>query len=170
LKTIIIHGHTNQGFRLSEDSIDRCLVAIDFFNKKKVNRIICTGGLFNYKQKGISNSCALKNWLINKNIPAEIIIKENKSLTTIDNVERVSLLLKPEETIYVISSNYHYLRIKIIWKLISKKRAVILLAKSKITFKKLIIEIIGLLVVFFWSFGFRFPELFVRKKFRNVNC
>ncbi len=168
LKTLIIHGHSNSGLKISQDSKNRCLKAIELFNKTKFDRIICSGGLFSSQQMGFKNSYALRNWLIHKNVTSKIIIEESQSLTTIDNVEKTIKLLTPEETIYVVTSNYHYLRTKLSWKLVGKRKVIVLLAKSKITFKKILIEAIGILIVFCWYFGYKFPELYVRKKFRLI--
>ena len=168
MKTIIIHGHQNEGFRISQDSIDRCFKALEFFKTVKAERIICTGGLFDSHQLGIRNSHAFKVWLVARVLPADVILEENESITTIDNVLKTVCLLKPEDIVYVITSNYHCLRTKLIWKLIGKRKIILLSAKSKITFQKIFSELIGIIVVFCWSFGFRFPELYFRKKERSI--
>ncbi len=168
MKTIIIHGHTNIGLRISKDSKNRCLKAIKLFKQTRNVRIICTGGLFNPQQRGINTSHALSTWLFYRNIPREKIIEEDQSVTTIENVEKTIKLLGPEETVYVVTSNYHYLRTKLIWKLVGRRKVIIFSAKAKISLKKILTEIIGVTVVFCWYLGYKFPEFYIRKKLRII--
>lgn len=171
-KILIIFGHENQGFNLSGDSMARCQKAKEVYQELKIDLIICSGGLFSPKQEGIAVSRVMKTWLTVNGIPAEKIIEENESLTTIDNVVKTLRLLPPSSLIseielFGITSEYHALRVEVVWEIIVGKRIKIFLAESKKSFKRSIVEAAGILVAMSWGFGWKFPEMIFRKLFRS---
>lgn len=168
-KIVIIHGHTNFGMSLSEDSWRRCGEALEFTESNIVSKLICTGGIFSKDQKGVAISSAMKDWFkFRVNADETVIEEESESLTTIDNCLKVIPMLK-DEKIYVVSSDYHAFRVKLIWRLIGKREIVFLGAEStnKISKEKIIVEIIGIAVALFWVIGFKWPEMYFRKKART---
>ncbi len=166
---MIIHGHTNNGTSLSEDSWRRCGKALGFIESNLVSKVICTGGIFSKSQNGVAISSAMKNWFKFKvNANETILEEESESLTTIDNCLKVIPKLK-DEKVYVVSSDYHAFRVKLIWRLIGKREIVFLSAEStnKISKEKIFVEIIGVAVMLLWVIGIKWPEMYFRKKART---
>lgn len=169
---VVVHGHSNKGYSLSLDLRRRCNKAAELFRyKKNIKGIVCTGGLMKEEQAGIKNSTAAKKYLVNQHqIPTELIW-ESEAKTTIDdvlNALKVLELIKSDKVIAVTSS-YHAFRTKLIWRLIGKKNVKLVPVESTISIKKLIVEAIGVCVVFCWLIGFTWPELKFRKISRTVS-
>lgn len=114
-RILIIHGHENDGKRLSEDAKARCRLADNIaygygypegplppYDESPVSEIIFSGGLFSKNQNGIPNSQAMKNYLEMIRLSCfhdsvrPLLTEESKSLTTIDNVEKIIPMIEPQ--------------------------------------------------------------------------
>lgn len=167
MKIIVVHGNGNQGYALSQDSVDRCREAISLYYSIGADRVICSGGLFSLNQKGVGIGLALNSWFINHGLNPTAIVIEDSSLTTIHNVEMVSKMVSGDDIIYAVSSNYHSGRVNAAWKLIGKRKIIFVPAASRITVRKILVEAIGILVLIVYRYGWKFPELFYRQTRRS---
>jgi uncharacterized SAM-binding protein YcdF (DUF218 family) len=166
-KILVIHGNTNQGYELSSDSLDRVKVAIKLLQAEGFGKVIVTGGLFQESQKGVTIADAMKKYLTEKiSVPIET---EPESLTTIHNVELLREKVK-NDSIVVVTSDYHAFRTRIIWRLIGRKKTSVISAPSslKISFRKKAVEILGIIVsLLYWS-NIKYPEIYFREKARTL--
>ena len=182
-RIIIVHGHCNKGMFLSADAIGRCNAAIELYRPGDL--IIITGGIFNKKQRNISVAQAMQKHIA-KNImnkymldkySSDHILIENKSRTTIENVE----LLKKEFGIYLnmaseiiyITSGYHMPRCQYIWDNLTREYQRVFIYPVKpwqkdLTPLKAFVEIIGLAVTWCYLHGIKWPEKYFRRKVRTV--
>ncbi|MFA7117944.1 MAG: ElyC/SanA/YdcF family protein [Sphaerochaetaceae bacterium] len=164
---LIIHGHENEDWTLSFDAEARCRQAIKIIcSDQPFDRVICTGGLFSPKQQGVTIAAAMAR-RIREEITNLDIEEENESLTTIDNCEKVIQMVGKDNNFFVISSDYHALRTIIIWDLAGKKIKFVS-APGKKSIKKYLVEVVGIAVSICWGFGFKWPEMFFRKRARQV--
>lgn len=164
---LIIHGHKNKGWTLSFDAEARCRKAIELIRSGyPFDRVICTGGLFSKKQQGITNAAAMARH-IRQEITGIEIEEENKSLTTIDDCEKVIQMVGKDNDFVVISSDYHAVRTIIIWYLAGKKIKFVPVRGPK-SVQRCIVETVGIAVAICWHFGFKWPEMVFRKMFRQV--
>lgn len=166
-KVLIIHGHGNRSWILSNDSSNRCEQALSVVHQG-FNQIICSGGLFNERQRGIPVSLAMKTWLAPHLGDIEIVA-EKESLTTIHNSEMCLKLLSPGDDLFVVTSGYHAWRTKMIWKLIGKRKITLVPVASKISFSKLLTELIAIGVTLCYFIGFKWPERYFRQKCRTTS-
>lgn len=167
LKTLVIHGNANQGIRLSPDSLDRANFAIKLLATGSFSKIIATGGLFEKNQGTTPVAEALNLYLKEKiSVPIET---EPKSLTTIHNVELLREILN-NDSVVVVTSDYHVARTKLIWRLIGKKKVEVMGAPStfKVTFRKKTVELFGIMVALLYWANIKFPEMFFRKTARKI--
>lgn len=181
---LTIHGNANQGYILSDDSKSRADKAIELIlqkieeNPHEEITLIITGGLFHPSQGGVAVSEAIRKYIQDIIFSKGIFIKidiEPCSLTTIDHAERLSKDLIDGDML--ITSDYHVIRTRLIWRLIGKKRLNVIGAKSMseislkniiILIPKLIVETIGIVVTIAYWIGFKWPELYFRAKSRTV--
>ncbi len=163
---LIILGHENEGWALSFDAEARCRKAIELIRSGyQFDRVICTGGLFSEKQRGITNAAAMAR-RIRQEITIEIE-EENESLTTIDNCEKVIEMVGKDNNFVVISSDYHAVRTILIWHLAGKKIQFVPVAGQK-SIQRYTVETIGIAVAICWHLGFKWPEMLFRRTFRKV--
>ncbi|MDA3839714.1 MAG: YdcF family protein [Patescibacteria group bacterium] len=162
MKTFVVHGCGNSGYELDQDSLSRCLKTIELSNIN--DKIILTGGVFTKNQNNISVSEAMRKFFIERGY--KTIIVENKSRTTIENCEFLLPLLNEDREILVITSSYHILRTSLVWRLFFSKRVKMIGDRNFQLFstKKIIVEIIGVIVLFLYKNGCKIPELKIRKK------
>lgn len=176
---IVVHGESNIGLRLKMDTQSRCDTAYKLFIKYRehVQYIICAGGLFEPKQQGIHVSLAMQAYLISLGIPKNMIICETESRTTIENVELASRLFDPSVCLHVVTSDYHVDRTKRSWILQGTVHpnnltmhpaptpdlpAAQLPEGEKTLAQKHRVEKIGLLIVWLYWLGIRWPEERIR--------
>ncbi len=176
---LAIHGNTNCGYTLSNDSKARADKAIELIlekikeNPREEITLYISGGLFNKSQQGITVAKAIKTYiqgvLLSKCVFIKIIT-ESESLTTIDNVERLCKWLKNGDI--VITSHYHSFRTKLIWKLIGKKHINVISSYSneKIVelIPKLVVEVVGVIITIAYWMNIRWPELYFKAKDRTI--
>lgn len=168
MKVIIVHGCGNCGFVLDGDSTDRIKKTLELLRMGSYDTIIVTGGIFKESQKNISVAHAMKHTLENCWVTEESIKVGAQSLTTIDNVEKISSLINNEDDLTVVTSNYHVFRTQLIWLLVGKRNVKVIGANSKITLKKLFIEVVGIGITIAYAINFKWPELYFRAKVRTI--
>jgi len=103
---------------MNTNLINRLEKGYEKYTENKYNLIIVCGG-FVEKEASISESYAMKKYLINKKIPSKIVKEENISTTTIENAtESLKILkeIKYIKNVNVISSEFHIKRVKNIFK------------------------------------------------------
>lgn len=155
MKYIVIHGHHNYGYHLSPDSVARCNTALKI---RTDETIICSGGLFFPDQEGITVSKAMSHYL------GIDCIQENKSITSIENVEEIIKMINITDELLVVSSWYHIPRLWLIWKLIGKRKVKLVPAPAYIPFSRLFLELLGMYTALLYWLGLPKRELLFRKK------
>lgn len=166
---LIIKGHKNIGYKLSDDSLKRCQKAIEIIKKNNIKKVIISGGIFNSEQI-IPVSESMRSYIINHFENELSIVIENTSRTTIQNIENIiqKFSLKPnKEQIIFTTSWYHIIRCQLIWKFRGFKVKTVS-AKAKFSLQKIFVEIVGIGIVFLYFWGIKFPEMYFRKKYRTV--
>ena len=108
---VIIHGcgliDGEKTSRLLEGRLD---AAIKIYENCKVKPVIMPSGGQGPDEK-ISEAQAMKNYLLEKGVPEERIILEDKSGTTMENLKNCQALIGPDHgRIALVSSNYHVYR------------------------------------------------------------
>lgn len=104
------------GCKVNDDGPSRTLIArlnatYDFLNEHPDSKCIVCGG--QGKDEIISEADAMYNWLSEKGIPAERIIREDKSTSTVENLRFADNIIKSENLnreITIITSEYHQYR------------------------------------------------------------
>ena len=130
---IILGEKLNKNGLMNDNLIYRLKKGYELYNKNKYNYIILCGGIVEKKVK-YSESFVMKNYLINKNIPKNILIEENHSTSTIENsIESLKILnkLKNIHEVNILSSEYHINRVKIIFEKIYKNKYNLIFISSK---------------------------------------
>lgn len=109
---VILGNRMNDDGSMSGRMLIRLNAALKLYAEKKPDYIIVSGGLAN-KTAGVTEAAAMKNWLVERGVPSDIIVEEDKSLTTKQNAEfAVPMALKlGAEVIYLCSSKEHIRRI-----------------------------------------------------------
>ena len=84
-------------------------LALELYENKMVDKIIVSGGIANDKVN-VSEAEKMKEYLINKNVSADLIIEENKSMSTYQNaLYSVPLAIKENANLIVVTStNEHF--------------------------------------------------------------
>lgn len=112
---VIVLGSRLTGKVVHDELRGRLDSALDTVDSDRV--FIVSGGITNI-HVGISEAEAMASYLVDKGIPEERIIKEERSTDTIENGYYTRLIVEgmPSfETIYVVSSCYHMPRVKFIF-------------------------------------------------------
>ncbi len=105
------------GYRLNNDGsmrkelIERLDLGIETFNKVKPDYLVISGGMANFKA-GLTEASQMYSYLIEHNIQEELIVVEDKSLTTRGNAFKIKRIFKDVniENIYVVSNKFHFTR------------------------------------------------------------
>ncbi|TSC96071.1 MAG: hypothetical protein Athens101410_224 [Parcubacteria group bacterium Athens1014_10] len=133
-----------------QQTIWRLKKGLEIFKKKNCDKIIVTGGSFCPGQK-LPAAEVMKRWLIKKGVLSKKIIKEDKSVDTIENIDNTfSLLSKSTLEFFAVSSWYHLPRIRFIFKT-RKLKARFIPAKGSI--KSAICEPLFLLITVLDPYG-----------------
>lgn len=82
--------------------------AINCWKTHQSAKIIVSGGIVQKAKE--SEAEVMAAYLIAHGIPARKIIRENKALNTWQNLAFASQLIKPQETVVVVTSDFHVLR------------------------------------------------------------
>ncbi|MGL4450562.1 MAG: YdcF family protein [Sarcina sp.] len=115
-KYIIVLGAGLEGDKPGNILTERLDVAIDYLNTHKDTKVICSGG------QGVSEivpeSVAMKNYLLEHGISESRILQDNRSMSTIENLENSKAILDSRGDshvkVSVITSSFNILRAKII--------------------------------------------------------
>ncbi len=175
-RVLIVHGNGNRGEILTSDAIDRCQALMEFY--RPGNLVIITGGVFKKYQQGVAVSHAMRSYIIeNSVIPPNHIEVEDKSRTTIENVEILKnhfgdKLVAAKEIIY-ITSGYHVPRCQYIWDNLMPDLLRVTICPARpwqkgLSFGKVLVEIIGLVVVWCYLHQIIWPENLFRRLARTV--
>ena len=109
---VVLGRRLNDDGSMSMDLIKRCDKALEFFLREKPKKVLLSGGAPN-KKADRTEADAMKEYLIEKGVPQDKIIVEDKSLTTFQNAKFSAPIikeLKPQK-VFVCSSNMHLKRI-----------------------------------------------------------
>ena len=106
---VVLGNRINDDGSFTSIMVRRLELALELYNNKMVDKIICSGGYANPKVN-FSEAEKMKEYLVNKNIPEELVIEENKSLSTYENaVYSVPIALKEEANLIIVTStNEHF--------------------------------------------------------------
>lgn len=105
------------GCHLKELTIERLNKSIEILNSKKVSKIVVTGGVG--KNGNYNEAQFMFNYLISHNINSKMIIVEDKSTTTEENIINIFNLLNSElknKRVILVSNEPHLKRIGMIIK------------------------------------------------------
>ncbi len=83
---IVLGNRMNDDGSLSEKMLVRLNLTLKLYKQLSPDRIIVSGGIAN-KKAGIAEAEKMHEWLINKGIPFEAIIKESASKSTKQNAK-----------------------------------------------------------------------------------
>ncbi len=113
-KTVIVLGCGIRGERVSVGLARRLDKAFEFY-ENSLNpdvRIIVSGG--QGPQEDISEALAMKRYLVDKGVPEDVIIMEDKSTSTITNFRNSYEIMKkkgfPADSVAFITNAYHVYR------------------------------------------------------------
>ena len=109
---VILGKRLNDDSTMTEELIGRLNIGINLINDN-IKKIAVCGGIPN-KKAGVSEASQMYKYLIDKGIEKDLIIKEEKSLTTLGNAVYLKRELKELKikvsTIYLVSTKYHFER------------------------------------------------------------
>lgn len=88
----------------------RLNTAFIYYKKYPDTIFIVSGG--QGKDEEYSESFVMKKYLLSKGVPEKNIIEENRSKTTLENLEFSRLLTKGERDVGVVSNSFHLYRVK----------------------------------------------------------
>lgn len=111
-KTVIVLGCGLSGDKVSNTLARRLDEAIIYHEKNPDAVIIVSGG--QGPQEEVSEAFAMKNYLLEKGIPENKIIMEDKSTSTITNLANSHEIMRannlPDDSVVVVSHSYHIYR------------------------------------------------------------
>lgn len=83
---VLLGNRMNDDGTLSELMKLRLGLAVKYYEENKPDKIIVSGGIAN-KKAGVAEADKMEEYLLSSGIPQDVIIKEDKSLTTKQNAE-----------------------------------------------------------------------------------
>ena len=111
-ETVIVLGCGIRGERVSVGLAKRLDKAYEYYEKNSDVTIIVSGG--QGPQEKISEALAMKRYLVDKGVPEEKIIMEDKSTSTIENFKYSHEIMKemglPEDSVVFVTNAYHVYR------------------------------------------------------------
>jgi hypothetical protein len=108
------HGPLGEIFRME---------AAFYLWKHRKARIVVSGGQGQYKKDNSpSVSLVMKEWLIKKGVPEEYISEESSSNNTREQLNILKNIIKPGESIEIVTNNLHIPRVKIMIEMEEKLR------------------------------------------------
>ena len=110
-------------------------IAIDLYNKGLVKKILLTGYKPLLSTKKEVEADIMLDYLLKHNIPKEDIILERKSKTTKENIINSIKLINKDDSIILISSDFHLKRIKKLFTNYAKNKVYVYGSKDGITDK-----------------------------------
>lgn len=109
---LIVLGAGLRGENVSTTLASRLDAAADYVENNSETKIIVSGG--QGADELISEALAMKRYLLDKGVSEEMILMENQSTSTEENLKFSKLLLPGSGRIGVVTSNYHMFRAKFI--------------------------------------------------------
>lgn len=111
-KTVIVLGCGIRGERVSVGLAKRLNKAYEYYEKNPDTVIIVSGG--QGPQEDIPEALAMKRYLVDKGIPEDKIIMEDKSTSTITNFKYSHEIMKekglPDDSVVFVTNAYHVYR------------------------------------------------------------
>lgn len=107
---IILGNRINDDGSITEILKKRLDMTVTLYNEYKPDKIILSGGIAN-KKVNASEAEKMREYLLEKGLPDDILILEDKSLTTFENAKYsipIAMNYNPD-TIFVCSSYDHFL-------------------------------------------------------------
>jgi len=106
---IVLGNRINNDGSFTDIMVKRLELALELYNNKMVDKLIVSGGYAN-PAVNASEAEKMKEYLVSKNVPEELIIEENQSLSTYQNaLYSVPIALKENaKLIIVTSTNEHF--------------------------------------------------------------
>lgn len=101
----IVLGLALRNGQPTEDLICRVDTAVKFSNENPGATLILTGG--NPNEEGKTEAEVMKELLIERGIPEDRMVLEDRAEITIDNFRNTANIVDPAEPIVLISSDYH---------------------------------------------------------------
>ena len=106
------------GYRLKDDGsmtkrlMKRCELAIQYINEFGLDKLIVSGGVAN-EHTSVSEAKRMKDYLVDRGLDPDLIIEEDRSMTTRDNMEFSMQIAKEQgfdvNVVVVITTVDHYL-------------------------------------------------------------
>lgn len=110
---IVLGNRLNDDASFTKAMIERMNLIIKLVNKYHIDLIVTSGGVAN-KVAGIAEAIAMKEYLVNQGIDENMIMVEDKSMSTYENAMYSIELLNNNhidyDTIFVCSSIEHFAR------------------------------------------------------------
>ncbi len=96
------------------NNTDRLLQAINLYHKKRINKIMISGGSGTIQYRNVIESDLIKRYLIENNIPDSVILIDNKSDNTYQNAIFTKNIIREKKlnTCLLITSSMHIRRAK----------------------------------------------------------
>lgn len=96
---------------LSDIMVLRLKLALEYIKKENPDKVILSGGVAN-KKAGISEADKIMDYLVNEGVSINLLIKEDKSLTTKENAKFSVPIARSlgADTIVIITSAEHIAR------------------------------------------------------------
>ncbi|MGL4741250.1 MAG: YdcF family protein [Sarcina sp.] len=117
-KYVIVLGGGIHGTKPGNILEGRLNTAIAYLNSHKDAMVICSGGQSPMEE--VAESVAMKNYLVQHGISESRILQDNKSKTTIENLEYSKEILEKEgaakDQVLIVTSSFNILRAEIIAK------------------------------------------------------
>ncbi len=109
---VVLGKRLNDDSTMTDELINRLNLGISLINDK-IGKIAVCGGIPN-KKAGISEASQMYKYLVDKGINKDMIIREEKSLTTLGNAIYFKRILKKlkikVDALYLVSTKYHFNR------------------------------------------------------------
>ncbi len=106
---IVLGNRINNDGSFTDIMVKRLELALELYNNKMVDKLIVSGGYAN-PAVNASEAEKMKEYLVSKNVPEELVIEENQSLSTYQNaLYSVPLALKENANVIIVTStNEHF--------------------------------------------------------------
>lgn len=115
-KYIIVLGAGLDGAKPGNVLTERLEVALEYLNTHKDAKVICSGG--QGASEEVPESVAMENYFVENGISKDRILQDNKSMSTIENLENSKAILDgrgdSNVKVSVVTSSFNILRARII--------------------------------------------------------
>ena len=104
-KNVIVLGLALENGRPAPDLLSRVDTARSYWEKNPDATLILTGG--NPDAEGRTEAAVMRELLVERGVPAERTVLEDKASSTRENFRNTAAMLDPAEPVVLISSSYH---------------------------------------------------------------